>query len=117
MSPGPHDDLIVIDALEHSNWDRELFEELRTGGLTAVHVTLAIWEDCRTTLDTIGRWHHWFEEHGDIIVHARTAADIEAAKAAGKTGIVFGFQNASPLEDDIALVKVFHDLGVRIIQL
>lgn len=40
-----HHSLIVIDALEHSRWDRELFEELRRGGLTAIHVTLAVWED------------------------------------------------------------------------
>jgi len=112
-----HDQLIVIDALEHSNWDRALFEELRTGGVTAIHTTLAVWEDARATLDNIGRWHRYFEHYPDLIIHARSAADIQGAKAAGKTAIVFGFQNASPLEDDLALVKVFHELGVRVIQL
>jgi microsomal dipeptidase-like Zn-dependent dipeptidase len=112
-----HDDLIVIDALEASNWDRELLEDFNTGGVTAVHVTLAFWEDARATLDNIGRWHRLFEQHGDLVVPVRTAADIEAAKRAGKTGIIFGFQNCSPIEDDLALVQVFHDLGVRIMQL
>ncbi len=112
-----HDDLVVIDALQASNWDRALLEELRAGGVTAVHVTLVFWEDARATLDNIGRWHRFFEQHGDIVMPVRRAEDIEAAKAAGKTGIIFGFQNCSPIEDDLALVQVFHELGVRIMQL
>ncbi|MBT6508826.1 MAG: membrane dipeptidase [Rhodospirillaceae bacterium] len=109
--------MIVIDALEASNWDRELLEELRAGGVTAVHITLVFWEDARATLDNIGHWHRLFENHGDIIMPVRSAADIEEAKRVGKTGIIFGFQNCSPIEDDLALVQVFHELGVRIMQL
>jgi hypothetical protein len=56
VSPDFHDQLIVIDALEHNNWDRDLLGELRSDGVTAVHVTLAVWEDARTALDNIG--HH-----------------------------------------------------------
>lgn len=112
-----HDELIVIDALQHSNWDREVLEELRRGGVTAVHITMAVWEGCRETLSNIARWHRLFEDHGDIVMQARSAADIEAAKRAGKTAIIFGFQNSSPFEDDIGLVQVFHELGVRIVQL
>ena len=117
MSREFHDQLIVIDALEHSNWDRDLFLELRSGGVTAVHVTLAVWEDARTTLDTIGRWYRLLDQHADIVTQARSGEDIEAAKATGKTAVIFGFQNSSPIEDDLALVKVFHVLGVRIMQL
>jgi len=112
-----HDELVVVDALEASNWDLDLIEELAAGGVTAVHVTLAFWEDARATLDNIGRWHRLFERHGDLVMPVRTAADIETAKQTGKTGIVFGFQNCSPIEDDLALVQVFHELGVRIMQL
>jgi len=112
-----HKQLIVIDTLEHSNWDRELFEEFRRGGVTAVHVTLAVWEDARATLDNIGRWYRFFEAHGDFVVPCHDATDIEVAKRAGKTAVIFGFQNSSPIENDLALVEVFHNLGVRIMQL
>jgi len=112
-----HDELIVIDALEFSNWDRETLEELRAGGVTAVHVTVAVWENCRETLSNISAWHRRFEEHADIVMQARSADDIRRAKSLGRTAIVFGFQNSSPIEDDIGLVEVFHDLGVRIMQL
>ncbi|MGH2383440.1 MAG: dipeptidase [Candidatus Limnocylindria bacterium] len=112
-----HDSLIVIDGLQYSNWDREVFEEMRAGGVTCAHVTLVIWEDARATLDVIGKWHRLFREHADLIVPVRSAEEIEAAKRAGRTGILFGTQNASLFEDDLALVQVFHDLGVRIVQL
>src|SRR5690606_23275555 len=109
-----HDQLIVIDALEHSNWDRELLEELRAGGVTAIHVTLAVWENCRETLQNISAWHRLFENHGDIVCPGRSAAEIRHAKETGRTAIIFGFQNSSPIEDDVGLVQVFHELGVRI---
>ena len=34
-----------------------------------------------------------------------------------KIGIIFGFQNCSPIEDDIQLIQEMHDLGARIMQL
>ena len=43
-------------------------------------------------------------------------ADINKAKEEGRTGIIFGFQNLSPIEDDLDRLAVFHDLGVRIMQ-
>ena len=30
---------IVIDGLEYCNWNREILEDLWTGGITAVHAT------------------------------------------------------------------------------
>ena len=88
-----HKGLIVVDALQASAWDRELLQELVDGGVTAVNVTLAYWEDARATLDRVGEWHRLFERHGDLVMPARSADDIEAAKKAGKVGIVFGLQN------------------------
>jgi membrane dipeptidase len=45
------------------------------------------------------------------------AEDIPRAKEAGKVAVILGFQNAKPVEDDFALIEVFHRLGVRVIQL
>ena len=50
-------------------------------------------------------------------MQAFTAADVRQAKAEGKTAIIFGFQNPSPIEDDVGLVEVVHRLGVRFMQL
>ena len=117
MTPDIHNSLHVVDGLQYSNWSRPLLEELRTGGLTAVHVTLAYWEDARASLARIGDWQRRFREHADLIIHARTVGDVLAAKAARKTAIIFGFQNCSPIENDLSLVQTFHELGVRFMQL
>ena len=108
---------IWIDALQAGNWDRDLLLELRAGNLSAIHVTLAFWEDARAALDCVGFWNRQFEKHGDLIMPVRQGRDIEAARKQDKTGIILGFQNASPIEDDLALVQVFYDLGIRIMQL
>lgn len=111
------DDRVIIDALQYSNWDRGLFEELRAGGLDAVHVTVTYWEDARATLGNIGRWNRHFREHGDLILPAKSGADILAAKRQGKTAIILGAQNCSPIDDELGLVQVMNDLGLKIMQL
>ncbi|MFQ5827641.1 MAG: membrane dipeptidase [Candidatus Methylomirabilia bacterium] len=112
-----HDQLIVFDGLIVSNWGPEVFKALRAGGITAVNATCAVWENARQTLDNIARWLQWFDHHTDLITPVRRADDIAAAKAAGKTGIVLGFQNGSPIEDRLDYLGLFKQLGVGIIQL
>ena len=108
---------LYIDALQYSNWDRALFEELRAGGLSAVHVTIAYWEDARATLSQLARWRRLFREHADLILSGRSGADIERAHREGRTAIVLGAQNCSPIDDELGLVEVMHELGLRVMQL
>jgi len=113
----PGDAPLLIDGLQYANWSRAIFEQMRRGGVSAVHVTIAYWEGCRETLSNVGHWNRRFAEHSDLIVPAHSAADLRRAREAGKTAIIYGFQNCSPIEDDIDLVEVFHALGVRFMQL
>jgi microsomal dipeptidase-like Zn-dependent dipeptidase len=117
MTAANGSDPIVIDALQYSNWDRGLFEELRAGGLDAVHVTISEWEDARATLTRIGEWQRRFREHADLVVPARNGADILEAKRQGKTAIILGAQNCSPIDDELALIGVMRELGLMIMQL
>jgi len=112
-----HTESIIIDSLNVSDWrEPEVFTQLYQGGLTAVNATIALWENFPETLDNIARWYPRFEKYSDIIMSARTVADIERAKAEGKCGIIFGFQNSSPIEDDLRRLPILYELGVRIIQ-
>lgn len=108
---------MLIDNLQYANWSEKIFRQMRAGGVDAVHVTIAYHENFRETVLNIEQWNHWFEQYPDLICQAHTAADIDAAKAAGRTAIIFGFQNPSPIEDDIGLVEVLHRLGARFMQL
>ena len=113
-----HTESIVIDCLNISNWNEpEVFAGIHRGGVTATNATIACWENFTETIDNIARWYLRFDKYADIIMHIKTVADIGKAKAGGKSGIIFGFQNSSPVEDDLRRIRVFHELGVRIIQI
>ncbi len=112
-----HKESIIIDALEISNWSRQVFDNMRKGGLTAVNATVAVLENFIKTMENIAWWHRALEKNGDLICRVRSVADIKKAKVAGKTGIILGFQNLSPIEDDLGRLAIFHTLGVRVIQL
>jgi microsomal dipeptidase-like Zn-dependent dipeptidase len=106
-----------IDGLQYANWSEKIFRQMREGGVDAVHVTIAYHETFRETVMNIERWNRWFEAHPDLIFHGRTGADVRLARETGRTAIFFGFQNPSPIEDDIGLVEVLHTLGARFMQL
>lgn len=107
----------VIDGIEINNWNRKLFEQLHAGGVSAVHATVAVWEDARSTLDRLITWDRHFREHADLIRPATCSDDVRAAHREGRTAILLGFQNTAPLESEPGLVEVFHRLGIRIVQL
>ena len=112
-----HDGAIIVDALQISNWGEAVFRNMRHGGLTAVNCTVSVLENFRQTIANIIEWDRLFNEYSDLIMPVRSTADIQAAKNAGKTGIIFGFQNTTAIEEDIGLLTIFHALGVRVIQL
>jgi microsomal dipeptidase-like Zn-dependent dipeptidase len=86
-------------------------------GLDAVHVTLVYHEDYDEFLLETKKWQKLFKENSDLIFLGRDFKDIDKAKSEKKTAIFFGFQNCSPIEDDIKLVEKIHDLGCRFMQL
>jgi len=106
-----------INNLQYANWSEKIFRQMREGGLDAVHVTIAYHENFRETVLNMEQWNRWFEQFPDLIVQGRSAADVRHAHETGRTAIFFGFQNPSPIEDDIGLVEILHDLGARFMQL
>lgn len=106
-----------IDNLQYANWSEKIFRQMRQGGLDAVHVTIAYHENFRETVANFERWNGWFERFPDLILKGYSTQDIDLARETGRTAIFFGFQNPSPIEDDIGLVEILHRLGARFMQL
>ena len=106
-----------IDNLQYCNWSREIFEFNRAAGLDAVHVTIVYHEDYDELLVEIKKWEKFFSDNSDLIFQGKDYNDIEKANLEKKTAIFFGFQNCSPIEDDINLVEKVHNLGCRFMQL
>ena len=106
-----------IDNLQYCNWNRDVFKINNEAKLDAVHVTIAYHEDFDELQKVIKKWEKHFKENQDLIFLGKDYKDIEKAKLENKTAIFFGFQNCSPIEDDINLIEKVHEQGCRFMQL
>ena len=109
--------MMIVDNLQYANWSEKIFRQMREGGVDAVHVTISYHENFRETVLNFEKWNRWFEQYPDLIIKGLWAEDIDRARETGRTAIFFGFQNPSPIEDDIGLVEIVHSLGARFMQL
>ncbi len=107
----------LIDNLQYANWSETIFRQMREGGVDAVHVTIAYHESFREMVLNLEAFNRWFERFPELIFKGTCVADVRLAQETGRTAIFFGFQNPSPIEDDIGLVEICHQLGVRFMQL
>ena len=101
----------------YCKWSEEIFKINNEAGLDAIHVTIAYHEDFDELQDNINNWENNFDSYSDLIFHGKTYLDIEKAKETNKTAVFFGFQNCSPIEDNINLVEEVHKLGAVFMQL
>lgn len=62
---------------------------------------------------TLSAYRRVLAAQGDAVKVIETAADIQAARAAGKLAVSFDIEGVNALNGDIGMVSVFHDLGVR----
>jgi membrane dipeptidase len=107
----------LIDNLQYVNWSEKAFRQFREGGVDAVHVTIAYHESFREMVLNLEQWNRWFERYPDLLMHGLTGNDVRRAKEEYRTAVFFGFQNPSPIEDDIGLIEICHQLGIRFMQL
>jgi membrane dipeptidase len=109
--------LMLFDGLIISKWGRPLWEELRSAGIDAVHLTAAVWEGTEATLQNLEALRREFEHNSDLIAPARSAQDVRDARSSSRTAVLLGFQNTDALEGHIDRAELFHALGVRVMQL
>ena len=121
---------IVIDGLgglgNSSTEDGPLadrfIQDVRDSGLTCVHTTiLPVGTTAPDTAFTqtvlgIGSLEREIDRHPDVLVRIRTAGDVAAAKTAGRTGLIYGLQDAVAFETDLDRLDELHRLGLRVVQ-
>lgn len=71
----------------------------------------------RGALNQISSLYKEIEESPDKIMLCKNVNDIRLAKKSGKIGIMLSFEGVEPLGTDISLLRVFYELGVRMIGL
>jgi membrane dipeptidase len=106
-----------IDNLQYCNWSKEIFLINNQAKLDAIHVTIAYHEDFNEVKKNINTWNKYFKEFKDLIFHGKKYKDIDKAHKEKKTAVFFGFQNCSPIGENIGLVEEIHKLGIVFMQL
>jgi len=67
----------------------------------------------RRALDLIDAVRLQVERHPRELALALTASDVVAAQKAKKLAVLIGLEGGHPLEGDLAMLRIFHRLGVR----
>jgi membrane dipeptidase len=94
--------------------------DVKASGVTAVNLTVG----------SVGNGSGRFEEtvtniaysdaeitrHPEHFLKVLTTRDLTAAKTSARMGLIYGFQDTSPLDGQLDRLTVFHGLGVRIVQ-
>ena len=110
---------IVIEGLSYAPTLQDpkgYMERVKKAGVTATHITVTKTDAApREALSNISGWYRMAEEVG--FKFALSVDDILATHKERKVCVIMGSQSAKMIEDDLSLVRVFYQLGLRIIQL
>jgi len=98
-----------------------LIEAIRQHRLDLVNITVAEVgngpDRFRSAIDGIATWNRIVSDNRELFARVESVADIHGARAAGKLGVVYDFQDTAPLEGDAARVATFAAFGVKVMQL
>lgn len=111
------DGLIFMPTIKDKLYFKKFVDNAINARVNAIHVTVADpLADFKQTVNQLAAWLETIEENPKLVL-ATTTEGIKRAKKEKKLAIILGLQNAEPLEHNLAFLRVFHRLGVRIIQL
>ncbi|MEO5877039.1 MAG: membrane dipeptidase [Streptosporangiaceae bacterium] len=121
----PNADLAGVNALLQNSdemvVDARALADAHASGLTAVNITLGyVMGDLppyEHTLHELDVWDQIIEDHPADLLKVLTGDDIRRAHAENRIGVIYGFQNAVQVGDDLARIAGFAARGVRIVQL
>ena len=98
-----------------------IIKDALASGTTALNITLGYVsgdeEPFELSVREIGIWDALVRQNDHKLAKVLTAADIRRAKADGKLGLIYGFQNSAMMGTHADRVDLFADLGMRVIQL
>ncbi|MBK8159687.1 MAG: dipeptidase [Rhodospirillaceae bacterium] len=96
------------------NYDCSALERHRAAGATYVSVNVGMdFNPLNQCIRVIAGFRDWIKRHADHYVLADTLSDIHRAKKEGKLAVGFDLEGSVMLDDDLAMIGLYRDLGVR----
>jgi membrane dipeptidase len=96
----------------------EALERHRAAGVTFVSVNVGMdFNPIPQVMRVIAGFRSWLAANSDRFVLAESIAHVRRAKRDGKVAVAFDLEGSAMLDDDLAMVRLYRDLGVRQIHL
>lgn len=87
-------------------------------GMTAIKTTIGgVDATFESTIEDIAFYLRVIEAHSDVFMQIRCPSDFTVAKRTRRLGLIFSFESIEMLEGKIERIRLFRDLGVRVMQL
>jgi membrane dipeptidase len=112
-----HKRALILDACNTAQWDDEYICRLKASGVKCIWKTLVGAPRPTPILKQISTWLHLLDKHSTVLAAVRTASELERAVTSGRIAVVLTFQHTRPFEDDVDLVRIFYEMGVRVVQM
>lgn len=108
---------LIIDGLNCAKPSRDQWLRTLAGKVSAINLTIVRPNhDFEQSMGDLAATWKLVDDNSDICFIARTAADIERARAGGKLGIIMGSQNSTMVQKDLRLLEMLQRIGFRILQ-
>lgn len=108
------DGLLTWGNLDHLDTAQQVIK----GGINVANITVAHWPHNFTRgIENVLKYRKIVENNPELFKLITNIKDIEDAKSTGRLGVILGFQDAVPIEDNVDYLNVYKALDVGIIQL
>lgn len=61
----------------------------------------------------IAHFRHWIRQHPEELILVESVADVHEARRSGRLGVCFDLEGTVALGDQLSMVELYYDLGVR----
>jgi membrane dipeptidase len=99
--------------------ENDYLPDLRSGAVDLVISSIFISSEflpemgLRRALDMISALHSEMEESPGLFSFCRNTAEIQQARERGELAILLSFEGLEPIGNDLSLLRIFYELGVR----
>lgn len=89
-------------------------ERFKRAGVTVVSINVGFGEQgVEPHVRMLAHFRRWLLQRPDEYLLVHNADDVQRAKDSGKLGVLFDIEGANAIADQLSLVQLYYDLGVR----
>lgn len=112
-----YESAIVVDSMNNARLTGDYLARVRDAGVTAAMVPASITDPFLPAVERILALRAVVDAVPDVATIIERPEDVARCKEQGLVGLVLALEDSRQIEKDLRKVRLFHDLGVRRMQL